>query len=77
MDRQSVKSTHLISVGYDRDTAVLEVEFNDGSIYQYENVPHGHWALLIGSPSVGKTFASIIKGKFKTTRIKGPGGSDD
>lgn len=39
MKRQSVSSSNLRSVGYDPETKTLEVEFQNGSVYQYFNVP--------------------------------------
>jgi len=39
MERQSVSSSRLVSVGYDTENKVLEVEFKHGGIYQYNDVP--------------------------------------
>ncbi len=39
MDRTSVQSTTLASVGYDVGTHVLELEFRSGEIYRYAAVP--------------------------------------
>jgi len=36
---KEVKSSHLVSIEYDSDTEILEVEFHDGSVYQYKDVP--------------------------------------
>lgn len=36
---KGVKSSHLVSLEYDTETKVLEIEFHDGSVYQYQNVP--------------------------------------
>ena len=39
MYRQPVSSSNLASVGYDASSMTLEVGFNNGSVYQYYNVP--------------------------------------
>ena len=38
MDRQSVSSSNIVSVGYDPTSETLEVEFQSGGVYQYYNV---------------------------------------
>jgi len=35
MERQYVTSSNLQSLGYDPTSKTLEIEFNDGAIYQY------------------------------------------
>ena len=39
MERQSVSSSNLASVGYDPNSETLEIEFKGGTIYRYFNVP--------------------------------------
>jgi hypothetical protein len=39
MERDPVTSSSLASVGYDARYGMLEVEFNNGEVYQYGNVP--------------------------------------
>ncbi len=39
MERYSVASSNIASIGYDEPSQTLEVEFLNGSIYQYYNVP--------------------------------------
>ena len=36
---KEVKSSHLKEMNYDSDTKILEIEFLNGSRYQYKNVP--------------------------------------
>jgi hypothetical protein len=42
------------AVGYDRDTRTLEVVFNDGGIYLYQDVPRGVYHGLLRAPSKGQ-----------------------
>jgi hypothetical protein len=52
MERRSVNSSNLLSIGYDPQTSTLEVEFRTGSIYQYEGVPTDIFDGLMSSSSV-------------------------
>lgn len=61
MNRTSVVSSNLKSVGYDVYMAVLEIEFLSGGIYQYFNVPDFVYHELINATSKGKFFAHNIK----------------
>lgn len=69
MERDIVASSNLASVGYDRSTEILEVEFLDGSIYQYFNVPQSIYEQLMQAPSKGGFLNSCIKGIFAFSRV--------
>jgi len=71
MNRVPVSSTNLLSVGYDADSNVLEIEFQNGSIYQYFNVPAKIYSGLTSAASPGRYFdAYIKKGGFASKRVK-------
>lgn len=70
MPRQRVQSSTLLSVGYDRGKAVLELEFRRGAIYQYYQVPPGVYAALLSAPSKGTYFNAQIKGRFQYQRVR-------
>jgi hypothetical protein len=61
MERQAVESTHLKSIGYDSANQVLEIEFLEGSIYHYFQVPPDVYAGLISAESHGQYFDKYIK----------------
>jgi hypothetical protein len=69
MERQFVKSSNLTSVGYESRNQILEIEFNDGSIYQYSNVPQNEYQGLISAASHGKYFHAHIKGHYPDSKI--------
>lgn len=71
MDRNSVSSSNLASVGYDETQNILEVEFLDGSVYQYFGVPPHIYEGLMSASSHG-TFLSqyIKKGGYEYKKIK-------
>lgn len=70
MERVKVESSNIRSVGYDKETGVLEIEFSNDSIFQYDSIqPETHNALMT-SKSKGKYFHNYIKNFHSSTRIK-------
>ena len=72
MERQSVTSSNIKSLGWKNNT--LEVEFHDGSIYQYTGVPASKHAALVAESgkekgSVGSLFHRTIKARHGFTKI--------
>ena len=59
MLRQPVRSSRMVSVGWAND--VMEVEFNDGAIYQYFNVSYSEYTSFMGSPSLGHALSILDK----------------
>jgi len=53
MYRTPVSSSNICSVGYDVDSAVLEVEFDGGDVYQYYDVPEHLYKKFMESGSKG------------------------
>jgi hypothetical protein len=51
-------------VGYDSGSETLEVEFLNGRIYQYFNVPQFMHERMMEAPSVGKFFNAEIKNVY-------------
>jgi len=69
MLRQVVDSSSLRSIGYDRSTSALEVEFLNGTVYRYDDVPTELWAEFRDSASKGQFFQQRVRDRFPTTRI--------
>lgn len=61
MNRTPVSSSNLSAVGYDPETQTLEVEFLDGGLYRYSNVPSTIHAGLMSASSHGSYFDAYIK----------------
>lgn len=61
MERIPVQSSNLASVGYDPATATLEVEFLNGSVYQYFGVPESVYEGLLNAPSKGSYLDQHVK----------------
>lgn len=70
MDRLSVNSSSVASVGYDEAASILEVEFLSSSIYRYFGVPSRHFvALTDGHVSVGQYLNTEIKPRYRYERV--------
>ncbi|MBI1183253.1 KTSC domain-containing protein [bacterium] len=70
MDRQFIESTMIASVGYDVNTATLEIEFkSNGAIWQYYDFPESLFYEFIGSDSIGKFFLAHIKGQYSENQV--------
>lgn len=69
MTRQPLKSSNLVSVGYDEESHLLEVEFKSRDVYQYSSVPPQVYAALLSAPSPGQYFHQWIRGQYATKRV--------
>lgn len=69
MDRISVTSSNLVSIGYDADTRVLEVEFTSGAVFLYYEVPADEHEAFMCSDSKGKFFNARIKKNYTFSRV--------
>jgi len=69
MERLSVSSSVLRSVGYADSHATLEVEFHNGSIYEYLNVPREIYASLMSAASKGHYFDATIRKFYDCRRL--------
>ncbi|MDK2836975.1 MAG: hypothetical protein PWQ53_310 [Bacteroidota bacterium] len=69
MNRESVQSSMIVSLGYEADTSTLEVEFNSGAIWQYYDVPESVYYDMINSGSLGKYFHANIKGQYTESQV--------
>jgi hypothetical protein len=71
MNRVAVTSSNLSSVGYDEASATLEIEFNNGGVYEYYNVPSNIHEGLMNAASHGQYFDKYIKnGGYKYRKIR-------
>jgi hypothetical protein len=69
MDRTPVTSSNVCSIGYDIDSQTLEVEFNNGAVYQYSGVPEYEYTGLMDSDSKGGRMHSHIKNQYPCTKL--------
>ena len=69
MERVSVSSSNIASVGHDVPSQVLEVEFLNGAVYEYYDVPEHVYQELTTASSVGSYFAQRVKNVYGFSRI--------
>ena len=69
MEKYSVVSSNISSIGYDPSLDTLEVEFWNGSIYQYYNVPRNIYEQLMETPSKGRFLHAKIKNTYPYSRV--------
>ena len=64
MSPVTVRSSSLAQVAYDGRRAMLQVEFRDGTAYQYAGVPLGTYHELLRAGSKGAYFNHHIRNRF-------------
>ena len=69
MNRESVQSSMIASLGYNASTSTLEVEFNSGAVWQYYEVPESVYYDMMNSGSLGKFFYANIKGSYGESQV--------
>lgn len=69
MIRESVASSNVASIGYDPASETLEIEFTNGSIYQYFNVPSDLNDQLMAAPSKGQFLHVYIRNGYPYSRV--------
>ncbi len=70
MLRESVDSSNLVSVGYDPQTHILEIEFKKGTVYEYANVPLDIYTDLMSAVSKGSYHYRNIRMSFPYRQIQ-------
>ena len=69
MERSPVSSSNIRSVGYDSESSILEVEFNNGSVYQYVGVPRAEFDGLMSAASPGTYINENIKRRYSYAKL--------
>lgn len=69
MNRNPVTSSNIASIGYDKVSATLEIEFLNGNIYQYFDVPLMEYERLKSADSYGSYLANNIKGRYRYSKV--------
>jgi hypothetical protein len=63
------QSTTIRRISYDEKSSTLEVEFHNGSSYQYFDVPSQIWEAFKTSDSKGKFIHENLKGHYRYSRV--------
>ncbi len=62
-------SSSVASVGYDATRFELEIEFRNGRVYRYLQVPAAAYRLLLQAPSIGEYVNTVIKPRFEARAV--------
>ena len=65
-----VASSNLKAIGYDPDTQEARVQFLNGSVYTYPDVPSADYEALRDAASIGQYFNRSFKKAFKGTLVE-------
>ena len=69
MKRTPVESSNISSIGYDEGSSTVEIEFHNGTVYQYFDVPESVYKGIMEAGSKGQYFAQHIKGYYRFVRV--------
>lgn len=67
--KNQIKSSNLKMTEYDTETKLMIVEFNNGTKYEYSEVPHQIYTRFRMSESQGKFFSTDIAKKYKFKKL--------
>lgn len=73
MPRIPVESSHIAAIGYEPSQFLLEIEFDDGSVYQYGRVPAHVYAGFFHAASKGGYFHQYILNRYETRQVTAAG----
>lgn len=69
MNRRPVDSSTITAIGYDRNTAVLEVEFTSGEVYEYFLVPPSVYEGFHRAQSIGRFFGDQVRSRYRFRKV--------
>jgi len=64
--RQPVKSSAIAKIGYSKGRHILEVEFVNGAVYRYLDVPATVYRDLMSAESKTRFYDSNVKGHYRS-----------
>jgi hypothetical protein len=70
MDRTRVTSSNILSIGYDPQSKVLEVEFTSGDVYQYFDVPDHLYETFLRASSHGQYLNENIRYNYRYQKVR-------
>jgi len=68
--REPVQSTALVSVGYSKRLHVLEIEFMNGAVYRYFDVPASLYRDLLAAESKARFYDQNIRRKYWSLHVR-------
>ncbi|HEX4630340.1 MAG TPA: KTSC domain-containing protein [Chthoniobacterales bacterium] len=68
--RMPVESSALVAVGYSKKLRALEIEFRNGAIYRYLDVPSDVYEALFKARSKARFYDENIRHKYRSQHVK-------
>ena len=65
MDMKPLISSNLQAAGYDSETRQLDIQFNNGNVYSYDDVEQSVGEGIFSAASPGQYFRNFIKGRYR------------
>ena len=70
LKRVPVESTAVATVGYSKRLHVLEIEFRNGAIYRYLDVPPDVFEALLNARSKARFYDQNIRHKYRSLHVR-------
>lgn len=68
--RQTVDSSAIGTIGYSKRLHALEIEFVNGAIYRYFDVPSSLYRKLMAAESKARFYDNNIRGRYRSVHVK-------
>ena len=68
--RQSVQSSAIAKVGYSKRRHILEIEFVNGAVYRYFDIPLSVYRDLMSAESKARFYDSNIRKHYRSVLIR-------
>jgi hypothetical protein len=70
MEWQELSSSAIARIAYDEESRTLRVEFRNGRVYEYFDLPRNVYEELLTAPSAGRYVTYNIKDVYRYARAK-------
>lgn len=64
-----VVSSTILSIGYNESLQTLRIQFHNGILYEYYNLPLVEFEQFMNSPSKGEYLSHNLRGKYPYNKI--------
>ncbi len=68
--REPVRSSAIVAIGYSKRLRALEIEFVNGAIYRYLDVPASLYRRLLAAESKARFYDANIRRKYRSLHVR-------
>ena len=68
--RVPIESRAIAAIGYSKRLRALEIEFRNGAIYRYLDVPRSLHRELMNAPSKARFYHQNVRGKYRVLHVR-------